>query len=156
MFEFKCPGSTKTKMCSGPGYECYNKDTKKTMDAVMRPKPCEDTDSKETCEDVLWSGLCDNKAFREVFAVTCKKTCGFCPDGCRPYSAKACAEAAKALKLQMAPKFEGSYKTKGCHAYSGGKNRGLVYYGTGGSLRDAKQELRGQKYRPKNFDCQGK
>ena len=52
--------------------------------------------------------------------------------------------------------FVGDYETKGCYAYSSGKDAGSIFYGTGGSPEDRKTVLSKPKYRPNGYDCSTK
>ena len=62
----------------------------------------------------------------------------------------ACKAAAKAKGLKLGGlgyKFEGSYTTKGCYAYKGGKYKGRAYFGTGGTEKQMTANPGGGKYR---------
>ena len=73
---------------------------------------------------------------------------------CIPYSQQACRDAALALGLSVPTKgFSGSFKHKGCYAYSSGTNKGKAFYGTGGSRNEMQKQLPDDRYRPTNYDC---
>ena len=76
---------------------------------------------------------------------------------CKPYSERACRDAATALGLQLGSagfSFKGSYgDQKGCYAYSSGEFAGQAYYSTGGTVEDIQKALPVGMYRPANHDC---
>ena len=93
---------------------------------------------------------------------------------CVPYSLSACKDAAKAFgkKLGYEPEenskhrkwdFASSeYKTKGCFGYLDGdgwiyehgkKYVGSIFYGTGGLVEQANQDITPPRYRPPGYDC---
>ena len=49
--------------------------------------------------------------------------------------------------------FIGDWETKGCFAYEEGEYAGTIYYGTGGSELDLKENPVSPKYRPFGHDC---
>ena len=76
-------------------------------------------------------------------------------DTCVPYSKKACLDAGKSLGLNLGSAhfpFVGDYSEVGCFS-KGGSVKGSVFYGTGGSIHEMKQNVSGGKFRPKGYDC---
>jgi hypothetical protein len=62
----------------------------------------------------------------------------------------ACAAAAQAKGLILGGSgyaFSGSYQTKGCYSYNGGKYSGMAYFGTGGSPAQMEAAPAAPKYR---------
>ena len=52
--------------------------------------------------------------------------------------------------------FVGDYGTKGCYAYKSGNWANLAFYGTGGSVKQMKEQLvdnKKNKFRPIGYDC---
>ena len=71
---------------------------------------------------------------------------------CKPYSVKACQNAAKALgKYFRGP----AYWTgaKGCYGYTTGQHKDFVFYSTRGSTYEMKSSLALPRYRPEGYDC---
>jgi len=76
--------------------------------------------------------------------------------GCIPLSVEECEAAADKLGLAkggLGYSFQGAYSTKGCYAYNNGKYNGRVYFGTGGTVAQMKENVNGDKFRPS--DCAG-
>ena len=50
-------------------------------------------------------------------------------------------------------KFAGDYSEVGCFSYSSGGLKGKVFYGTGGTIQQMKQDVSLRKFRPNGYDC---
>ena len=78
---------------------------------------------------------------------------------CVPYSLQACEAAVERHDLKRGGngyKFVGDYGTKGCYAYESGDWANLAFYGTGGSVKEMKEQLTNDKknrFRPIGYDC---
>merc|ERR1719428_1077925 len=77
----------------------------------------------------------------------------------QPYSQKACEQASQQAGLKLGGhgySFSGKYSIKGCYAYTSGKYKKIVFYGTGGTEAQMKASPGRGKMRPAGYDqCGG-
>jgi len=80
-----------------------------------------------------------------------------CATGCAPLSADACKAAADRIGFGKGGHdhdFQGNYNPKGCYAYKSGTYKGHVYFGTGGTEQQMKEDINeSDKFRPQGDDC---
>jgi hypothetical protein len=49
--------------------------------------------------------------------------------------------------------FVGVYSEVGCFSYISGTYKGTVFYGTGGTIQQMKEDVPVAKFRPNGYDC---